>query len=200
VSSSGSVLTFPGGTQLNLNRTPESKFQLISCAGGTGNGVYTYSTVDSFTQITAQETVGTASGCVFTDLSAGIRIILKTGGPINLSATFFVQGATPQLSHTNPNHDACNFNKVTDVAIDCDGNTQSPPLAGYLCQIGNWSTNRAGIYLIQDNGRVCMQSAMYNPVAGGYMQSMLSPWDVTNPKRLGMQNSGNLYTAFKKSS
>src|ERR1051326_5631429 len=89
----------------------------------------------------------------------------------------------------------CAMDKVRDISRDCDGVSQSPPLSGYMCQFNT------SVYLIQDNGRMCLQSNLWTPQ--NHWVPIQNPWidsrtflasDYGTPPhlwRLTLNNGGN---------
>ena len=148
----------------NVNRTAGTRFQI----SGTGctTTVFTIATVDNWSQITTQQTGGgTWTNCTYRDLGAGIRVILNGPGTLNVSVT----GSAAQVRTGSAGSDGARYlgatSPVTDIATDCQGNTQNPPLTGYLVGLAN-----QGVYLIQSNGVMCLQSSLYSATAGVHVQ------------------------------
>lgn len=150
-----------------LYLAPGSKFDLTGCSTGTitnkdANGHLTVSSVNGYGQITTSETGNTATGCTFSDYHAGVRVILKNSGTLNLSLNMTNYQAHSGQNASDPERWYCNPNgKVTDIVTNCDGTTNTTPQSGYLCQFP-----QQFIYLFQDNGQVCKQSNLVD-VAGG---------------------------------
>jgi hypothetical protein len=140
---------------LPLDRVHGSKFQLSSCTAGSG-GVFTVDHTDSEGQITMLESA-TNTNCTYTDLAVGVRVVLKNSGTLNVSLTASEWGARTATSGSNGERWVCARSKVSDIQTDCDGNTHNPPISGYLCGLAN-----QGVYLIQDDGRMCLQSSLYS--------------------------------------
>src|SRR5260370_41758385 len=140
---------------LPLDRVLNSKFQLSSCGTGSG-GVFTVDHYDSEGQITMLESA-TNTNFTYTDMSAGVRVILKNSGTLNVSLTASGWGARTATAGSNGSRWVCARSKVNDIQTDCDGNTRTPPISGYLCGLAN-----QGIYVIQDDGRMCLQSSLYS--------------------------------------
>jgi hypothetical protein len=162
VSASGSTVTMdtPAAVGFNLDRKPGTKFYLSSCSTG-ANTLLTVSQIISNSSITVQETGLNLQHCSFQELAAGVRVILKNAGTLNLSLTaqtYQTRGATPG---SNGSIWLCGTAKVNDIQTDCDGNVLGAPTSGYLCGMPG-----LGVYLIQDNGRMCMQSNLYHANPG----------------------------------
>ncbi len=201
VSASGSTVTMASlsAAGFNQDRKPGSKFALTSCATG-ADTVLTFSTVDLPTQITTQESGLNLTNCTFTEYSSGLRVILKNSGTLNLSASIIDDWGNSDSSGSNGLRYVCAKTKVTDIAKDCDGVSQNPPLSGYMCEFSN------GIYLVQDNGRMCLQANTYN--GNQHLATMNNPWidnktllrnDWQNPPhiwKLSLNNGGD-YTSFQ---
>ena len=158
VSASGNTVTMdtPAPIGFNLDRKPGTKFQLSSCSAG-ANSILTVAKVLSNFSISTVETGLNLQHCSFLELAVGVRVILKSAGTLNVSLTakaYQVRGAQPG---SNGSAWLCGTGKVNDIQTDCDGNVQNPPISGYLCGMAG-----LGVYLIQDNGRMCMQSNLYS--------------------------------------
>ena len=181
VSASGSIVSMitPADPGFNLNRNAGTKYQLTSCSSG-ANTVVTLSSYNSAYSINVVETGLSLTNCTLTEMAVGVRAILKTAGTINMSLGFDnTQPGAGFLSRVNiPGSNGarwlCGTNKVTDIATDCAGNTQSPPLSGYLCALP-----QGEIYLLQDNGVSCLQSNLYDTTAHGCPHA--GRWSVYQP-------------------
>ena len=197
VSASGSIVSMitPADPGFNLNRNAGTKYQLTSCSSG-ANTVVTLSSYNSAYSINVVETGLSLTNCTLTEMAVGVRAILKTAGTINMSLGFDnTEPGAGFLSRVNiPGSNGarwlCGTNKVTDIATDCAGNTQSPPLSGYLCALP-----QGEIYLLQDNGVSCLQSNLYDTQRTGvHMQEgglFISPGTFLGP----IYGGGNpLYT------
>ncbi len=162
VSASGSTVTMdtPAAAGFNLDRKPGTKFYLSSCSTG-ANTLLTVSQIISNSAITVQETGLNLQHCSFQELAAGVRVILKNAGTLNLSLTAQTYQTRGAMPGSNGSIWLCGTAKVNDIQTDCDGNFLSVPESGYLCGMPGM-----GVYLIQDNGRMCMQSNLYNPSSG----------------------------------
>jgi hypothetical protein len=174
VSISGNVVSMPSltGWGFNTDRAAGSILYLTNCATGAVTNPLTVAHVDSPTQITVNQSF-TATGCTYQDYSSGIRVILKNAGTLSFSATYNSQRTFGSYGGSNPARDVCNPTPVTDIATDCDGHTQTPPLTGRLCQALQGTYN--SIYLLQDNGRMCLQTIGHH----GTIQHLInlnSPW------------------------
>lgn len=158
VSAGGSTVTidqasvYPG---FNLDRVAGTKFLLSSCASG-ADTMLTVASVNSTNQITVQETFLNLQHCNYQEYAVGIRVIMKTSGTLNVSFQQAAWAGRSYSSGSNGSYYPCARSKVRDIQIDCDGKTQDPPLSGYLCSLNG------SIYLVQDNGRMCLQSNGYN--------------------------------------
>lgn len=185
VSTSGNTATLfssgypPDSVGWNTDRPPGSKFKLSGCTGG-ADGTFTVGalgTPQSAAVITAVESLGTRTGCTYQDQGVGVMITYTGGGTAaNISANFSVSWGSSAYGGSNPERNICSATKVTDIAIDCDGKVQNPNISGTLCQYSESGSGAVEVYLAQDNGRVCLQSILYNPATSGTMQGMGSPW------------------------
>jgi hypothetical protein len=191
---SGSTITIStppspcNGTECGfyLDTPPGSKFTMTSCASGSAPDPLTVATVNDYGTITTVETGLSLTNCTFTDLHSGLRIILKTAGTINLSATFKSTVTRSDNHGSNGARYQCAKSPVTNIAKDCDGATQSPAQSGFLCPTG------VGIYLYQPwNGRFCLQGNYY----GGATVHMQYAVPASNNTFVGPDFSGNLYSA-----
>ena len=200
VNASGSTVTLPSLTLpgFNVDRNPGSKFTLTSCATGPDTTL-TVASVDSFSQITTVETGLNLANCTYQDSSAGLRIILKNSGTLSLNVSMQDEWGVGDSGGSNGSNYVCNTQVLTDISKDCDGNPQNPPLTGYLCQFTN------GVYLVQQNGRMCLMSNRYGPAT--HLLPLNSPWidarslvgvDYQQPAHLwkmSLDNNGD-YTEF----
>ena len=188
----GSTITIPvAGQGFNVDRAPGSKLFLSACASGTG-GLFTVASVDTPFQLTVREGGLNATNCTYQDLAVGFRVWLKNSGTINVSLTFDDQWTESLYPGTNADSDICSPLKVNDIVKDCDGVVQSPPLSGRLCQMGNFGSNGGGLFLVQDNGRMCLQSQFSNGPQGNYVP-VANPWSGTDPKTFAATDySGDL--------
>ncbi len=169
----------PDSVGWNTDRPPGSKFKLSGCTGGS-DGTFTIGalgTPQSASTITAVESLGSRTGCTYQDLGAGVMISMTAGFSANISANFSVSWGSSAYGGSNPERNITSSTKVTDIAIDCDGKVQNPPISGTLAQYSEAGSGAAEIYLIQDNGRPpCLQSVLYNQAVSGNMQGMGSPF------------------------
>jgi hypothetical protein len=175
VNASGSTVTMPTwtGSGFNTDRPNGSKFTLAGCLTG-ANITLTVNHVDSPTQITTVEGGLNHTACTYQDYGSGVRIVLKTAGTVNLSATYKNVIGSAADSGTNGSRDVCNIQKVTDIQTDCDHVAQSPALSGRLCQV-RLQGKPAAIYLLQDNGRMCLQSVGKHGTIQ-HLYELDSPW------------------------
>jgi len=156
------TLVSPGSqTGFNLNRVAGTSFYVSSCSAGSP-ARFTIATVDSWSQITTQQTAGGAwTACTYRDLGSGVRVTLNNSGTLNVSVSGKAWVTRDGSAGSNGERWAGGLGPVTDIATDCNGNTQSPPLTGYLVGLAN-----QGVYLIQSNGVMCLQSSLYNATSG----------------------------------
>lgn len=197
VSASGSIVTATPSALFNINRPAGSKFTLSSCASG-ANVTLTVAHVDSPIQITAQETGLNHSNCTYQDRSFGLRVWLKTPGTLKLSETYTGILGDGVNRGSNGEVSMCSPSKVTDIQVDCDGNTRNPPISGYLCKVDN--LNSGMIVLIQDNNRVCLQTSMGK--ASGLGSINFSPKDWLSNKSIIATRpyDGHVWTVTKDNS
>jgi hypothetical protein len=157
--------------QFNLFRVPGSKFNLSACATGTTpTAPLTVSHVDSEHQITTVETAAVATGCTYDDMSVGIRVVSKDAGTVHVSLYMNGWDVANGSSGSNGGKYLCGPQKVSvPSGTDCDGNT-GVPLSGFLCGFP-----AGGVYFVQDNGRMCLQSNYYKAAgANNRLQPPLS--------------------------
>ena len=191
VSVSGSTLTansnnVPG---FNVGRTAGSLLYLSGCTTGGPTALLHVSTVDVYNQVTVQETGKNLAGCTYQDLAAGIRIVLKNSGTVQVAALVTHEEGRGGSQNSNGVRWLCARSKVTDISTDCDGNAQNPPLSGFLCSLdGNQS-----IYLVQDNGRVCLQSNGYGNATAGHVIFPASPFLTNNTAVAQAYGGGAVY-------
>lgn len=166
-SASGSTVTLTapdgdrGPTRFYMGLVPGSKFTMTSCSVGTQAAPLTVASVNNQGSITTVETGLALTNCTYTDMHSGIRAVMKNAGTLNLSFQMAAYQSRDGDGGTSGAHYNCPRTKVSDIAIDCDGATQSPPLSGFLCQ---FKTNGgASVVLMQDNGRSCLQSNLFSP-------------------------------------
>ena len=190
----GSVITMPSLVLpgFNTDRAAGSLIYLTSCSIGSPTNPLTVAHVDSATQITVNQSF-TAKGCTYQEYSSGIRVILKNSGKLSLSATYQVEQTFGSSGGSNPARDVCNPTPLTDIARDCDGVSQQPNLTGRLCQMQNGGGS--GIYLVQDNGRMCLQSIGKHGTIQ-HLGTLNSPWAGAKTW-VGSDNISNLYTVTK---
>ena len=158
ISASGSTVTMdtPATPGFNLDRKPGTKISMSSCAAG-ADSILTIAQVLSNATMTVAETGLNLQHCSFKELAVGVRVIMKNAGTLNVSLTaqaYQVRGAQPG---SNGAIWLCGTDKVHDIQTDCDGTVLSTPASGYLCGLPGM-----GIYLLEDNGRTCMQSNLYH--------------------------------------
>lgn len=156
VSVSGSTVTMDAAAPpgFNVDRRPGSAFTLTNCSTG-GPLTLHVATVDSYAQITTSESGNAASNCTYQDYASGIRVRMIDPGTVHVSVSGNWMTGGSDRSGSNGNSYYCAKTKVTDVTTDCDGITRNPAMSGYLCNFSN------GIYLLQDNGRTCLQSNFF---------------------------------------
>ena len=124
--------------------------------------------------------------CAYQDWSAGLRVSMKGSGTLSFNASMQTEWGQADSAGSNGSNYICDTQRLTDIAKDCDGNTQSPPTGGYLCQFSS------GIYLVQDNGRMCQQSNRYGPST--HLQPLNSPWlDARSLMGIDYQQPGHLW-------
>ena len=159
---SGNTVTIPSGIYpgFNLDRKPGSKFRLSLCGSGSPASFYTVAAVIDPSTIQTVETGLSLSGCIYQDLSVGLRVILKSGSNLNISFQVVGWGSRGFGNGSNGSYYPCARTKVTDIFTDCDGVTHTTPLSGFLCSAGG-PNNSSVRTLLQDNGRICLQSNTY---------------------------------------
>ena len=200
VNASGSTVILPSLTApgFNVDRKPGSKFTLTGCANGPDTTL-TVASCDTFAQITTVETGLDLIDCTYQDWSAGLRVVMKNAGTLSLNVAMEDEWGQGDGSGSSGSNYVCDTQTLTDISIDCDGNFQNPPLTGYLCGFSS------GVYLVQNNGRMCLQSNRYGPAT--HLLPMDSPWidghslmetDYQQPSHLwkmSLDNKGD-YTEF----
>lgn len=193
INASGSVVTMSSlsGTGFNTDRPAGSQFTLSACSSGPDIQL-TVAHVDSPLQITVTQTGLSNTNCTYQDYGSGVRVVLKNAGTLSFSATFNNASGYAANGGVNGYHDVCNIQKLTDIATDCDGNPQSPPLSGRLCQVA--MASQPAIYLLQDNGRACLQSIGKNQ--GTSLYSLDNPWSGTK-SYVAKDGSNNLWKVTK---
>ena len=161
---------------------PGVKFDLTACGTGSitatdANGHLTISSVNSYGSITTVEGPNTATNCTYTEYHAGVRVILKTAGTLNVSANMTAYRAHSGQEQSDPERWYANpAGKVNDILTNCDGSTNATPQSGYLVQLP-----QQYIYLIQDNGQTCKQSNMRDVVGGHFFFSdTIVSWPASN--------------------
>lgn len=152
----------------SLDRKTGSKFRISNCAVGSDTTLTVQST-DNWGKITTQEAALNLQNCTYRDMAAGIRVTLKNAGTLNVSMTGIGAEVRSGSAGSNGERYVGALSKVTDIAKDCDGNTRSPPTSGYLYGLSN-----QGIYLMQDDGRACLQSSLYNSSASVHLSGIAS--------------------------
>ena len=164
------TIASPSGVMgFNVSRTAGTSFSISGCSAG-APARFTIATVDNWSRITTQQTAGgTWAGCTYRDLAVGIRVTLNNAGTLNVSLSGNGADARTGGAGSNGSRWIGGLSKVMDIATDCDGNTHAPPLSGYLVGL-----NQQGVYLIQDDGRMCLQSNLYNHTAGVHGQVLIS--------------------------
>src|SRR5260370_9331512 len=189
VSASGSAVTidspsYPGGSIFYMGLAPGSKFTLRGCAVGAYAVPLTVAAVNSPGSITTVESGLSLSSCTYTDMHAGVRVTLKNAGALHVS--FQAQGwqGRAYSGGTSGARYYCAKSKVTDIQTDCDGVTHSPPLSGYLCQFPA-VLSVVSVFLVQDNGRMCLQSDLYSLTAPNHLRVDYPSW-VDNRSLLGV--------------
>ncbi len=198
-SGSGSTLslantgTLPG---FNLDRKPGSPFYVYNCASG-GPALLHVAHTDTVTSLTTQESGLNLSNCTYQDLAAGLRIVLKNTGTLTVSQQSVFATSRGGSTGVNGSRWMCARSKVTDIATDCDGNTQSPPLSGSLCYVNN-----IGLFVMQDNGRACLQGNGYGvpgvrAAAFPDPQNSGSPW-IDSRSLLTVDSTGVLWKLIHK--
>jgi hypothetical protein len=151
----------------NLTRTAGTSFYISGCSAGSPTR-FTIATVDNWAQITTQQSAGgTWTGCTYRDLGAGIRAVLASSGTLNLSISGVGAGSVGGTSGSNGSRWAGGLSPVTDITTDCNGNTRSPAISGYLVGLP-----AQGVYLIQSDGTTCLQSNLYNHTYNVHGQSL----------------------------
>lgn len=202
VSISGSTVTLSGFTLsasggppgFNIDRKAGSPFLLYNCSSG-GPLTLHVAHNNSIVSIATQETGQSASNCTYQDLAAGIDVYKasSSGGTLNIAVASlgWVYSKAPTAG-SNGVKWIFSRAKVSDIAVDCDGVSHSPPLSGFLAFFVN-----AGIYLIQDNGRVCLQSNGYHFPGPSHFEGIGngsgSPW-IDSRTLIGVDQGG---TAWK---
>ena len=88
-----------------------------------------------------------------------------TPGTYHLSLTGISAGIRSAAAGSNGARYISSIQPVNDIVTDCNGNTHSPPLSGYLYGLASY-----GIYLIQSDGTSCLQSSLYNKNYGFHLQ------------------------------
>ncbi len=197
-SATGSNVSLANGSTnlgFNLDRKPGSPFYLYNCSSG-GPALLHVAHTDAITSLTTQESGLNLSNCTYQDLAAGLRIILKNTGTLTISQQSVFATSRGGSTGVNGSRWMCARSKVTDIATDCDGNTQSPPLSGSLCYVNN-----IGVFVMQDNGRACLQSDGYG---AGVRTSNFpdpsnsgSPW-IDNKSLLAVDASNTLWKLVHK--
>lgn len=149
-----------------------TKFDLTGCATGSitntdANGHLTISSVQSYGQITTVEVGNTATGCTYKDYHAGVTVMLKNTGTLNVSLNLKNYQTNPGATSSDPERWYCNYSgQVTDIMTNCDGTTNTTPQTGYLCRLP-----AQYLYLVQTsgtaNGQICKQSN-FRDVPGGH--------------------------------
>ena len=179
-------------TGFNLNRTAGTSFFISGCSAGSPTR-FTIATVDNWSQITTQQTAGgTWTSCAYRDLGAGVRVTLNNSGTLNASVTGSAYLTRDGVAGSNGERWTGGLAPVTDIVTDCNGNTQSPPLTGYLVGLA-----AGGVYLIQSNGVTCLQSNLYNNAANVHGFPLISAAIPFTDNRcfLAPDSSGNLWKA-----
>jgi hypothetical protein len=182
VNVSGSTVTLtapddPKGPNLfNLGIAAGSKFMLTGCAGATPATPLTVSVVNSPTSITTVETgIAAGTGCLYTDMHAGIRLIMKNAGTLNASFQAVGWIGRDYDGGTSGGRYYCAKSKVTDIVKDCDGvDHTGAPLSGYLCEFT--ASGFASIFLVQDSGRMCIQSDLFGGTPGHLSNNFVPSW------------------------
>ena len=190
VSASGSTVTNANtaGPWFYPDLKPGSKFRLT----GTGcpTGLLTVSILTSPVSITTVETGLSASGCTYIDMHAGVRMVKTGSGTLNASFTARGWAARGFIGGTSGAHYNCAKTKVS-YTTDCDGNAVSG--TGFLCGMLMYGA-QFSIYLVQDNGRMCVQSAGYGSGPGHIVGAGGVPgaW-VGADSYIGIDPSNNLW-------
>ena len=202
VNASGSVVTLPSiGTSsgFNIDRAPGSQFTLTNCTSG-ANVQLTVAHVDSPLQITVTRTGLSNTSCTYQDYGSGIRVILKNSGTLSVSASLNRVVGSTLPGASNGSYDICSKDKVTDIAIDCDGVPRNPPLSGRMCQMFG---GEQSIFLVQDivpggdprsNGRMCLQSIGKHGTIQ-HLYPLANPW--LGAKSWMGSDGTNLWTVTK---
>ncbi len=190
VSASGSTVTLaspddPRGPKMfYLGLVAGSKFTLTACGTGTQAAPLTVATVNSPASITTVESGLALTNCTYTDMHAGIRAILKNSGTLSVSFQAKAWVARESDGGTSASKYYCAKSKVTDIQTDCDGVTHSPPLSGYLCQFPA-VIGLVSVFLVQDNGRMCLQSNLYSATAPRHLTVTYPSW-IDNKSLMGV--------------
>src|SRR5258708_6624934 len=190
VSASGSTVTLaspddPRGPKMfYLGLVAGSKFTLTACGTGTQAAPLTVATVNSPASITTVESGLALTNCTYTDMHAGIRVILKNSGTLSVSFQAKAWVARESDGGTSASKYYCAKSKVTDIQTDCDGVTHSPPLSGYLCQFPA-VIGLVSVFLVQDNGRMCLQSNLYSATAPRHLTVTYPSW-IDNKSLMGV--------------
>ncbi len=196
VSISGHVITAPtrAGTPwgFNTDRVSGTVVTLTGCATGFVDNPLTIAHVDSPTQIMVTQTF-TATGCTFQEYASGIRVILKNAGTLSFSATYNSVRAFAVGGGESGSRDVCNPAPITDIVVDCDGMEHHPQLTGRLCAVFEGGSN--GIYLVQDNGRMCLQSIGHHETIQ-HLYSVGNPW--IGPKAWIGSDGRDLWSVSKR--
>lgn len=190
VNVSGSTVTLtapddPRGPKLfSLGIAAGSKFLLTGCTGATPANPLTVSVVNSPTSITTVETgIAAGTGCLYTDMHAGIRLIMKNAGTLNASFQAQAWVGRDFDGGTSGGRYYCSKSKVTDINKDCDGvDHTGAPLSGYLCEFT--ASSFASIFLVQDNGRMCNESDLFGGTPG-HLQNNFTPSWIDNKSMVG---------------
>ncbi len=190
VSASGSTVTLNspdsdrGSRHFYLGLVPGSKFTMTSCGTGTQATPLTVASVNNQATITTIESGLALTTCTYTDMHAGIRAVMKNAGTLHVSfqakawTSLYYEGGTTAARYY------CAKSKVTDITTNCDGVVQ-PAASGYLCQFTTGGPT--SVFLVQDDGRMCLQSNLYSPTA---------PFHATVPFPGWIDNKSLLATDF----
>ncbi len=207
---SGSTITLNSGQSTNfIDEWPVgAKVQITGGGASCPNNLATIATVSPLI-VTVNENCGTGTSSTFQYEGGGVLVWLASGTSANVSFTrdYLIGGQF--FGNSDGGFDSCNFNPITDISSDRNGNPTTPPQTGYIC---NYAAT-FGLYLwipqLTNPGPTYVSSGLpaaiyagearlissyyYGPGKGGpgSMISIASAWSESDPKAFYASNAGN---------
>ena len=133
VNVSGSTITWKSGGINFLNDWPVgAKIKITGGGASCPGNVATIAAISPFSA-TVSENCGSATGAAAQYYGGGVLVWLASGSSANVSFTYDAVVGSQYFGGTNASVDVCNFNPITDINTDRNGNPVSPSQTGYLC-------------------------------------------------------------------